>query len=250
MTLLEGAVLGFLLAGTAFPQEVGVVDLTEPEAASAPAQTNSDPLAPGCTNETVGIMGDGVIVPDDSQPRRISLEIVNLSSNALEVSGEARAEVRLRNSGETPIQIPWSKDSGVFRKAPDPDHLEWEQGNLSVVLKDRQNHTITLKSTGQRWLFGSRFVPGSQMTVKPGEWITAFLSFKVEDMYHIGTSTDLPIGGVKLFVRWEQAMREWSRENCAWNRMWFRYEGYYQQERPTRGVQIKRSSLGDRMKTD
>ena len=138
------------------------MDLTEPEAAHASAQTMSDQLAPGCTQETVGIMADGVITPIGSQPRRISLEIVKLSSDTLEVRGEGRAEVRLRNVGETPIQIPWSKDSSVIRKAPNPDHLEWEQGNLGVVLSDKQNHTIALKSA-ERWLFGSQFVTGSQI---------------------------------------------------------------------------------------
>jgi hypothetical protein len=192
-------------------------------------------------------MSNGVITPDDSQPRRISLEIVKLSSDTLEVGGEGRAEVRLRNTGDTPIQIPWSRDSTVMRKAPNPDHLEWEQGNLDVVLIDKQNHTIALKSA-ERWLFGSQFVTGSQLTIKPGEWITAFLSFRLEDMYHSATSAEFPTGDAKLFAEWQQARREWNRENCVWNRAWFEYDGYYRQERPTAPIQIKRSGLGT--KTD
>jgi len=124
-----------------------------------------------------------------------------------------------------------------------------EQGNLGVVLRDKQNHTIALKSA-ERSLFGSQFVTGSQMTIKPGEWITAFLSFKVEDMYHSVSSTEFPVGNAKLFVEWEQARREWNRENCVWNRAWFDYDSYYRQERPTTAVQIKRSGSGDSTKTD
>lgn len=242
--------LGLLLsASVAFSQQVGVVDLTEPEAGTAAAQTKGDQLAPGCTQETVGTMANGAITADDHQPRRITLEIVKLTSDTLEVGGEGRAEVRLRNVGETPIQIPWSKDSSVIRKAPSPDRLEWEQGNLGVVLRDKQNHTIALKSA-ERWLFGSQFVTGSQMTIKPGEWITAFLSFKVEDMYHTTSPKEFPIGDAKLFVEWQLARREWNLEDCAWNRAWFDYEGYYSQEHPTTAVQIKQSGSADNAKTD
>ena len=250
MRLREFSVLGLLLwASFAFSQQVGVVDLTVPEASQASAKTNVEQLAPGCTQETVGMMADGAVVPEDGQPRRISLEIVKLRSDTLEVGGEGRAEVHLRNVGETPIQIPWSKDSSVMRKALNPDHLEWEQGSLGVVLTDKENHTIALKSAEQ-WLFGSQFVTGSQMTVKPGEWITAFLSFKVEDKYHPGSSTEFPIGEAKLSVEWQQARREWNREKCVWNRAWFDYEGYYRQERPSSTVQVKRSDSGDNAKTD
>jgi hypothetical protein len=215
---------------------------------SAAAQTKADQLAQGCTQETVGIMANGAIIADDHQPRRISLEIVKLISDILEVGGEGRAEVRLRNVGEMPIQIPWSKDSSAIREAPSPDHLDWEQGSLRVVLRDKQNHRIAL--TSERWLFGSQFVTGSQMTIKPREWITAFLSFKVEDMYHTRSAAEFPIGDAKLFVEWRQARRVWDREKCTWRRAWFDYEGYYRQEQPTTVVQIKQSVSANKAKSD
>jgi len=185
-------------------------------------------------------MANGVVTPDDGQKRRIEVEIVELSSNVLEVGGEVRAEVRLRNVGGTPIQIPWSRDSSVMRQGPSPDHLEWEQGNLDFVLADKPNHRIALKS-GEQWLFGSQFVAGSQMTIKPREWITALLSFTVEDRYDTNRSTEFPIGAAKLFVEWHQARREWNREKCVWSRAWFSYEGYYKQDQPTTAVQVKGS---------
>jgi hypothetical protein len=248
MRLAELSMLGLLLsAALGFSQQVGVVDFTQSEAAAT--QTEGDKLAPGCTQETVGTMANGAVVQDGGPPPRISLEIVKLSSDILEVGGEGRAEVRLKNVGETPIQIPWSKDSSVIRKAPNPDHLEWEQGTLGVVLRDRDNHTIALKSAGaEQWLFGSQFVTGSQMTMKPGEWITAFLGFKLEDVYHTHSSVEFPTGEARLFLEWQQARREWSRENCAWNRAWFDYG--YKQEHPTTPVQVKRSGSDDEAKTE
>ena len=248
MRLLGCAVLGLLSTRAAFPQQVGVVDLTQLDTAHAVAQPKSDELPEGCTQVSRGIIADGVVTAD-GQPRRISLEIVKLSSDTFEFGGEGRAEIRLKNVGETPIQIPWSKDWGIMRKAPSPDHLEWEQGNFGIVLRDKQNHTIALKSA-ERWLFGSRFVTDSQMTIKPGEWVTALLSFKLQDMYHRDGAAEFPIGDGKLFAEWQQARREWTLKECAWNSGYFEYDGYYKQDRPTTAIHIKRSGAVDSAKAD
>jgi hypothetical protein len=243
MRLIACVVLGLLTERAAFAQQVGVVDLTRPDAVQAAAPQNRNQLSPGCTQETTGIMANGYINVDDNQPRKISLEIVKLSSDTFEVGGDGRAEVRLKNLGEKPIHIPWSTDSGVIQQAPNPDHLEWEQGSLEVVLRDKQNHTIALKSA--QWsLYGSQFVSGSQLTIKPGEWITAFLKFNVEGLYHTTSPAEFPVGEAKLFLKWGQALRTWNRKNCVWRRAWFDYEGYYKQEHPTAAVQINRSDSG------
>lgn len=191
-------------------------------------------------------MADGGVKPPDNQPRTMSLEIVKLSSQTLEVGGYGRAEVRLKNVGENAISIPWSTDSGLIRKAPNPDVLRWEQANLGIVLLDKKNSRIALKTAD--WpLYGSKFVSGSQLTLKPGEWITAFLDFKVEDLYHIVTAPEFPLGESRILLEWGQASRAWGRENCGWNRAWFDYGrgGYYKQERPTMTVLINRSGSGE-----
>ena len=126
--------------------------------------------------------------------------------------------------------------------------LQWEQAELGIVLLDnRKNRTIALK-TAEWPLYGSRFVTGSQLKIKPGEWITAFLDFKVEDLYHIVSVTEFPVGKMSLFVEWGQASRTWSREKCGWNKGWFDYDrgNYYKQARPTITVQINR--LGSKIR--
>jgi hypothetical protein len=192
------ALLGLLTSSAAFPQQVGVVDLTRPIGVLAVAEQSGNQLPPGCTQEKRGIMAHGAMKLDDNQPRRISLQIIKLSSDTFEVGGDGRAEVRLKNTSEKPISIPWSTDSSVIQKAPNPDRFEWEQGSFQVVLTDKQNHTIALTSTD--WsLYGSQFVSGSQLTIKPGEWITAFLNFQVENRYHAGSLAEFPVGEAKLF---------------------------------------------------
>jgi hypothetical protein len=243
MKLMVGAVFGLLSTSWAFPQQLGVVNLPLPESTQPVAQEKVARLPPGCTQPT-GVMANGAVKPPDNQRRTISLEIVKLSNRTLEVGGESRAEVRLKNVGDTPIDIPWSTDSGVMKEAPNPDVLQWEQANLGIVLLDKKNKTIALKTAD--WpLYGSRFVGGSQLTIKPGEWVTAFIEFKVEDLYHIVSFTEFPVGEARLSVEWEQASRAWGREKCGWSRAWFDYGGdYYKQERPTIAVQINRSGPG------
>jgi hypothetical protein len=184
MKAIACALLGLLTASAAFPQQVGLVDLTRPIGVLAVPDQSARQLPPGCTEEKRGIMADGIVKLDDNRPRNISLQIIKLSSETLEVSGDGRAEVRLQNTGEQPISIPLSTDWSAIQKASSPDHLEWEEGSFQVVLRDKRNHTIAL--TSNDWsLYGSRLVSGSLMTIKPGEWITAFLNFKVLDRYQI-----------------------------------------------------------------
>jgi hypothetical protein len=226
----------------AFPQQVGVVNLPLPESTEPVARQNITQLSPGCRQPT-GIMANGAVKAPDKQ-KTISLEVVKLSSETLEVGGEGRIEVRLKNVGDTPINIPWSTDSGVIQKAPNPDVLQWEQASLGIVLLDKKNKTIALKTTD--WpLYGSRFVGESQLTIKPGEWVTAFIEFKVEDFHQTVNFAQFPVGEASLFVEWEQASRVWGREKCGWSRAWFEYgRDYYKQEHPTIPVQINRSGSG------
>jgi hypothetical protein len=237
MKLMVCAVFGLLSTNWAFPQQVGTVNLPLPESTEHVAQQNVAQLPPGCRQPT-GIMANGVVKAPDKQ-KTMSLEVVKLSSQTFEVGGKGRAEVRLKNTGDTPINIPWSTDPGVIQKAPNPDVLRWDQANLGIVLLEKQK-TIVLKTAD--WpLYGSTFVVGSQLTIKSGEWVTAFIEFKVEDLYHVVNFTEFPVEKASLFAQWEQATRVWGREKCGWSRAWFDYaKDYYKENRPTIAVRINR----------
>jgi hypothetical protein len=249
MKAIACALLGLLTVSAGFPQQVGAVDLTRPIGVLAVAEQSGNPLATGCTQEKRGLMAHGARKLDDSQPRKIALQIIKLNADTLEVGGDGRAEVRLKNTSEKSISIPWSTDSSVIRKTPNPDHLEWEEGSFQVAFRDKPNHIIALTSTD--WsLYGSQFVSGSQLTIKPGEWITAFLNFKVDDRYHIVSLAKFPIGDAKLFLEWRQELRISERGNCNWNTWSFDYKSYYKQERPTAAVQFTRSGSGKSKNTE
>lgn len=228
--------------GSAYGQEIGVVDLTQPKASQSSDQRKETSLPPGCAKWT-GIQAHGDRRPDDNQPRPIRLEIIELNNEEFEVGSEVRAEVRLTNVGNQPIQIPWTTDTSVIQKAPDPDHIEWEEARFQVVLKDKQNNTILLKSA-EASLYGTRFDNGTIVTIKPGEWITALIHVRLEDEFHFRTN-EIPLGRSELFLEWEQAFRAWDRAKCGWNTFWFGYRGYYKQQHPTVTVQVNRSATGE-----
>jgi len=50
-------------------------------------------------------------VPEDHNPREITLELIGVSADKAPVGSELGTDVRLLNSGKQSIQIPWSIDS-------------------------------------------------------------------------------------------------------------------------------------------
>src|ERR1700735_239155 len=225
--------LTLLLANHAFPQQIASVDLTQRLESTQPTERQKvTPLAEACAEPTGGVF-DGVVLPDDKRPREISVEFTNLSSVNPQVGSEVVADIRLRNIDKKPINIPWSTDPSVIEKGQSPDHLEWEQGGFEVRLKDHRNNGFVLKSLDMP-LYGSKFSPGSQLTIQPGEWVSARMNFKIEDRY-FGT----PEGESRLSVEWEQASRTWTRSKCGVTTGWFGYNrGFYKQERPSVTIQV------------
>jgi len=89
------ALLCLLTMGTAFSQQIGTVDLTKPRTTKARQQQEKTTLPADCTQPTGG-MANGAVVPDDKQQRPISLEIVKLSNEILDVGSEVRKRLKSR----------------------------------------------------------------------------------------------------------------------------------------------------------
>jgi hypothetical protein len=218
MKLVLYAWLCLLTTEAAFPQQVRTADLTHPTSTQARKQQEQTPLPADCRKPQGG-MAYGAVMPDDKQPRPISLEIVKLNRESLEVGSEVRAEVRLRNIGSKAITIPWSTDSIIIDRGPNPDQLQWEQANFEFTLRDKQNRRIPTSGT-EVSLYGTKSSEGSLVTVNPSEWVTAIVSFRLEDVYHIMKPVEFPTGDANLFVEWQQESRYWTRLKCGWSSAW------------------------------
>jgi len=107
------------------------------------------------------------------------------------------------------------------------------------VLRDKQNHTIPLTGA-EVSLYGTKLTQGTELTIKPGEWVAAFVNFKVEDLYNITSPSEFPLGESRLFVEWQQASRTWDRLKCGWGSTYFDNRDYTQ-EHPELVVQVSRT---------
>jgi hypothetical protein len=175
----------------AYSQEVASVNLRRNAVSSPPKSQNQqrhsserDEKPAGCEKPEI-IIGDGLIVPEDHQLRKIKVEFVSLSESNLVIGEEIEATVKLQNVGKQSIEIPWSTDYRTAHDNQDPDDRAWEFGRIELQSADdgprentegRLDSNIDFRNLSQT-LFASPFVPDCKLTVKPGEWITAQINF-------------------------------------------------------------------------
>jgi len=179
-----------------------------------------------------GMAGDGIVSPPDDEPREIEVEMVKLSNENPVIGSEVQGEVQLRNSGKYPIHIPWSTDPKRIEKGQDPNSLRWEEANFQLVLKG----SVGLENLSQP-LFSSRISAGSELTIQPGEWVTAIVKFKLALEYAM-PGRFIRKGKGELLVHWEQGATYRSIKNCAVTTGWFDYRNYYRQQNPTVTINV------------
>ena len=176
MRTLLGFPVVLLLVGNAFAQQIGSVNLTRPPEHEA--------LPYGCKKLLPGTIGDGIAEPEDHVPRDIVVEVVSVKNTKPALRSELTAEVRLQNTGTRSMEIPWSTEFSTIEKGESPVALRWDEGTFEFTLEDKQGRKVLLKSlTGA--VYGSKFSAGSELTIKPGEGITAVVKFMLEEEFLI-----------------------------------------------------------------
>lgn len=214
-----------VVAGVVYAQQVASKDLLIPpvaHAVAAPAGEEKPKYPKGCSKMDVGY-ADGVVLGEDNVPRKIVVDLVKISSTKLAIGSEIVATAKLQNAGEKPIQIPWSTDFQTTLEGQDPDNRSWEFGEFQISIRDTRNpdyydHLVTTSQP----LYASKFVAGSNLTLKPGEWITAQISFRIEvenpkfEVVNVGTA--------ELAVEWFQTARTRSVKDCGVILEYFRYD--------------------------
>jgi len=220
----------FLVLGLPAPaqeHEVAIRDLRRPTVLlSSPTerQTAAPEKPNGCPKRGVGF-ADGFTMGKDRKPRQIQLDMVKIDDTNLILGREIAATVRLQNVGTDPIQIPWSTDFRTTWKGQDPDHRKWEFGQFQMALGQGDKHYYDELITTSFPLYGSEFVPGSMLTVKPGEWITAQISFLVSVQRPQFESIET--GPADLTLEWFQTVRRRDVEDCGITLGYFPYDSFY-----------------------
>jgi hypothetical protein len=210
-------------------QQVASKDLLRPPVAltaTAQAQVVEKPELPnGCSKMGVGY-ADGVTLGEDKAPRKISVDLVKISSTKLAIGSEIVATAKLQNVGEKSVQIPWSTDFRTTMDGQDPDNRFWEFGEFRMSLRDKRNPNYydRLVTTSQP-LYASKFVADSNLTLKPGEWITAQISFRIE--VQNPEFVEVNVGTADLAMEWFQTVRTRSVRDCGVTLGYFPYDDLF-----------------------
>jgi hypothetical protein len=134
----------------AVPSADGV--LVSPEAGQVPI------------DERLGPGSHPVISHGQAPQSPFSLRVTLLSLDPLSFAARDPLvyEVRLTNTGRTPISFPWSVDHSLFRASA-------TNSSVLYVALSGFRETRRLGETGLVVLYGSTDVPGSVETIRPGE---------------------------------------------------------------------------------
>lgn len=227
--------LSLLLPAFAGAQQVATKDLRQPSRSSSQStQGLEKPQNPtGCEKVGVGF-ADGVSEPET--PRQIKLALVKISSPKLILGAETTATVKLQNAGSSPIRIPWSTDFDTTRKGQNPESRSWEFGEFQFAIRNKADRYVELLNTSLP-LYGSQLVPGSLLTINPGEWITAQVSFRVGLAPQASGAIDE--GPAELTADWFQTARTRVVEGCGVTQGFFPYDGFYTHENRLAARRVK-----------
>lgn len=218
-------VLGF--ASVVHAQRVASKDLLRPPAVATPAtasQTAQEPdSANGCSSLHMAGIADGVTLDEDKKPRKLRVGLVEISSKKLAIGSEIVATAKLQNVGDKSVQIPWSTDFRTTVDGQDPDSRSWEFAEFRMSIRDKKNPNYydKLVTTSQP-LYASRFVPGSYLTIEPGQWITARISFRIVVQHP--EFEELSVGRNTLAMEWFQTGRSRTVKDCGVTLGYFPYD--------------------------
>jgi len=241
--IFQTTFITFALPIAARAQQVASKDLLRPPVpitATVPAQAEEKPKYPnGCSKMGVGF-ADGVTLDKEKVPRKIRVKLVKISSGKLAIGSEIVATAKLQDIGSKSIQIPWSTDFRTTMDGQDPDNRSWEFGEFEMSLRDKQNsHYYDRLVTTSQPLYSSKFLPGSELTLKPGEWVTARISFRIE--VQNPSFEEVNVGTAALAMEWFQTVRTRVVKDCGVTLGYFPYDSFYNHESRVvvRKVEIK-----------
>jgi hypothetical protein len=229
------ALLTVLLAATVGGQQIASADLSHPRVvASLSEKTGQEKPAVGC-RDMIGGVADGYVVAAD-QPNRIQVEILKIDDEHLMIGADVDGTIKLENTGSQPIRIPWSTDVATTAHSQELNHSSWETGGFRIKLKNKDSTSVELRSTSQI-LFASPSVSESTLTIRPGEWITVRISFRVEAQNpEYGQVQE---GASELIVEWVQISRTREVKDCTVTFGYYNFDPSYRQTNPHLTVTVE-----------
>ncbi len=145
----------FLIPLSALAQEAGYIDLSDNDFREA--------------SREVGIHGGGCGTSphsaQESQPE-VTASIVSLDKTRYRIGEEATFEVKVLNTGNETIVVPWTPHSGDLVPTRPHSSYKLSMGTISLVFEDPEGFKFLIPE----YLFGLPNVPGSLRELSPGQW--------------------------------------------------------------------------------
>lgn len=141
----------------AVAQEVGYIDLSDNVFRDGSPQTRL--RGGGC--------GTSPHSAQDSQSE-VTATIVSLDKTRYRIGEEATFEIKVMNTGNKTILVPWTPHSGDLEPAESHSSYKLLMATISIEFKDPEGFYFSISE----YLFGSRKVAGSLRELSPGQWFT------------------------------------------------------------------------------
>jgi hypothetical protein len=162
IVLLAGVT--FVAASFVVAQEIGWLDLTDLH----PRDRNRAPH--GGSSECGGGTG---FSPDNE----ITIALVSLDKASYSLGEEVTYEVKVRNSGKEPVEIPWTPHSADLEPTDSSESYTFLHAAVSLSFTDPDsNRSFSIYAHS----YGSSEMPGSTRKLLPGEWIFVRARQKIE----------------------------------------------------------------------
>jgi hypothetical protein len=215
-------------------QQIAETDLAR-STSSAPSIYDSDVVPEGCKSPHY-TNSDGEL----GHPKlALSVELKLLKEPKLRVAETVQAIVLLRNTGHETIEIPWNSDPLTQREASGIMRHEYEEGFFEIELHGLGKMSVPLEIESVSMpLYSALSVPGSSLRIEPGQWITAKLSFVLEEDRKLSVMLPIEAGSAELRAEWRQVRFTWNASGCEVRHRYYSHR--YREERKAVGVEVSK----------
>jgi hypothetical protein len=166
-----------------------------------------------CEDGAVGIR-DGKIVKD--VPEKLQLEIVNVEPNMVYDGTAIVVTVRLKNSGNQVILVPWGRPPVKQDIDPKTGIETWEVATIGLKMTKREDHQKYRILKTDADLAATPNDPAQHVTLRLGEWVD--IKFKATIECYSPESwvcqTLPPSGHTQIAARWSEELSTHEVDGC------------------------------------
>jgi hypothetical protein len=202
-------------------QQIAEIQLGRPQAVG-PQPYIPDVVPEGCQHPRYKDRQTVVI----HRNSKLKIELALPGKKEVDRSEKVEATIVLKNVGKDAVVIPWSSNPDVSKRPTGKLLHEYEQAWFDAELMGSNKISLPLETESVSMnLYSSPVVPGSTLTLQPGQWIVAKASFVIAANYKSSAGMPIEMGRAEIKVEWRQVRYTWRSSGCTVKTEYFNY-GY------------------------